>query len=403
MLTVVENFLTNLLDSILGTVPSIIITILLLIVAFIVAKIAKFIVVKGLKLIKAEKLLDKVGIKDDATGKSIEFFGKLVFILVFLLLLPGILDRLGMPSVSGPIADMVSQILNKLPNIIAAGLILTVGIFIANMIRQLLVPILKRLHVDKLQQKVGIEETATSLSSMIGYVIYVLIVIPIVVAALQVLGITAISDPAISMLDSIFAFLPRIFGAIVIFVIGFFIAKLVGQLLTEVLASIGADKLTKKVLPEESKVSKFSLSKAVGELAKYVLALLFLVEALNVINLEVLSNVGSTIVSYLPFAVSAVVIMAVGIYAATWSQKALKEKFPSAGISVFVVKTIIIAVAVFMTLNQLQIATEIVNTSFVIILGTLGVAFAVAFGVGGRHFASNILKKFEEKNMDKDK
>ncbi len=61
-----------------------------------------------------------------------------------------------------------------------------------------------------------------------------------------------------------------------------------------------------------------------------------------------------------------------------------------------IAKYIIIVVAIFMTLNQLGVATSIVNAAFIIILGALAIAFAVAFGIGGRDFAANTLKKIED-------
>lgn len=395
------NALEKLWYSILDAVPGILGALLLLLLAYVVAKVAKKLVLKGLKFLKAEKYLDRLGIEDEATGSSLEFFGKLVFLIVFLLFLPGVLDKLGAHSVALPITGMISRMLGFIPNLLAAALILVLGFFIAGFLRQLLVPILRRLHVDKLQERIGVEGTETSISSVLAYVVYVIILIPVFIAALQVLGITAISAPAVAMLNDIFAFLPRIFIALAIALIGFFIAKLVGRLLTDLLSSVGTDQLARKMVPEDGKWGGFSLSKFIGAFVQYVIVLLFVVEALNVLQLEVLQSVGATIVAYLPFVISAVLILGAGIFLATWVEGMLKNRFPDARISALLAKVVILAVAVFMTLSQLGIATNIVNIAFIILLGALGVAFAVAFGVGGRDFAARTLKRFEEKNIDK--
>ncbi len=393
------NALENLWHSVLGAVPGVLAALLLLVLAYVVAKIAKKVVMKALGLLGVERHLDKIGIEDETSGNSLEYVGKFVFLIVFLLFLPGVLDQLGIPSVSQPIAGMVSEVLHYVPNLLAAALILVVGFFIAGLVRQLTGPLLKRLGVDKIQEKLGAVESETPVSSMLAYVVYVVILVPVLIAALQVLGITAISAPAVAMLDSIFAFLPRIFVAIAVVLVGVLIAKLAGELLTEILSSVGADQLMGKVIKDETRLGSFSLSAFVGGLVKYIIMLLFAVEALNVVQLEVLQTFGAAVVAYLPFAISAVIIMGVGLFLATWTESSMNSRFPQWKMTPLIAKATIIAVAAFMTLNQLGIATDIVNAAFIIILGAAGIAFAVAFGVGGRHFAASTLQRFEEKNL----
>ncbi len=381
--------------SFFQSLPSVIIAAILLVLALVVAAVAKNIVVKVLKKIRAEKYTDKIGITDEATGSSVEFIGKLVFLIVFLLFLPGVLDRLGMHNVSVPITSLVSQFLNYIPNILAAVVILLVGMFIARLVRQLLVPVLKKLNVDKIQEKAGISPSeSTAVSSAISHVVYVLILIPVIVAALQVLNISAISAPAISMLDKIISFLPNIFSAVAILIIGAFIARIVGKLLTEILSGVGTDALLNKVLPmEEARLQNFSLSKATGTIARYIIILLFVVEAINVLKLEVLQFVGEAIITYLPFAISAVIIMGVALLVAAWVEKLILQKLSGSKLIAYTAKAAIITIAVFMALNQLGIATSIVNSAFIITLGAVAVAFAVAFGFGGREFAAGVLQK----------
>ena len=92
----IKNFFGNLFSK----VPDIIIAIIILVVAFYVAKFAKKLVVKLLKSVKAEAFLSKLGIKDTVTNSSIEFVGKLVYFVVFLLFLPGALDKLDLSKVT---------------------------------------------------------------------------------------------------------------------------------------------------------------------------------------------------------------------------------------------------------------------------------------------------------------
>lgn len=398
------RYLENLLNSLLSTLPNIISAILLLILSLVLATIAKRIVVKLLEKVRADKYVDKLGISDEATGSSLVFIGNLIFLVVFLLFLPAVLDKLGMQSVSVPISNLISQFLNYIPNIVAAVVILLVGFFIAKLVRQILIPILKKLNVDKVQEKAGISSTQnTAISSALASIVYVLILIPVFIAALQVLNISAISVPAIAMLDDIVSYLPNIFSAIAILIIGTFIAKIVGNLLKEILSGVGTDTIVQKAVPEDKvKFKDFSLSKTIGEIVKYILILLFVVEAINILQLDVLQFAGEAIIAYLPLVISAIIIIGVALLAATWIENLLSKRFENAKMIAFVLKAIIITLAVFMTLNQLGIATSIVNAAFIITLGAFAVAFAIAFGIGGRDFAGSVLKRVENKGLKND-
>ncbi|WP_353892822.1 mechanosensitive ion channel [Proteinivorax hydrogeniformans] len=396
------EYLERLFESFISAVPSVIHAALLLVLALVVSAVVKSIVVKLLNKLQLEKHTDKLGVVDEDTGSSVEFIGKLVYIIVFLLFLPEVLNQLGLHDAAQPITMVVSRFLNFIPNIIAASIILVVGIFIAKIIRQLLVPVLKKLNVDKLQEKAGVETSEEAqISSVISYIVYVLILIPVVISALQVLNIAAISDPAIAMLNRIVVFLPNIFVAIAIVVIGVYIAKISGKLLTQVLSSVGTDKLIGKIIPsDDEKISKFSLSTAIGELVKYIVGLLFFVEAINVLRLEVLQTVGQGIIAYLPFAISAIIIMGTALFIATWVEALIGKKAPNAKVTALIAKTTIIVIAVFMALSQLGVASSIVNAAFIITLGALAIAFAISFGIGGREFAANMLKRLEDKTKE---
>ena len=250
--------LEKFLDSILEQVPNFVYAIVLLIIAFIAAKIVKSLVRKLLKAVKAEAFLSKLGVKDTATNSSIEFVAKLAYFVTFLLFLPGVLDKIGMHSVSSPITNMVDSFLGFIPKLVSAGIIVAVGIFVANIVKELLGPVLKALKVDSLQEKAGIAAgETTTFSSVIANAVYGLIILVVVTSALDKLEIAAISGPANSIVATIFSVIPDLLLAIIIIALGIFIAKLVATLLQSLLASVGADSLIEKVTGNAS--SKVSL------------------------------------------------------------------------------------------------------------------------------------------------
>lgn len=396
------QFLSSILNTIGTGIWSVISAVLILVIAFVVASIVKSMVLKLLGKGKINDFfakIDSAGKEEGQTGSTKDFIGKLVYLLVFLLFVPGIFSALGMREVTSPITNLLNIVWSYVPNIVAAVIILVIGFFVAKLVRQLLVPVFDKLSINKLQEKAGIEVSGTDkLSGTLAYIVYVLILIPMIVMALDVLNISVISDPAVHMLNLIFAFIPNIFVALIIIVIGCIIGKFVGQIVTRLIASAGLDaKLTKAIANEKY---KFTLSKFAGGVVYAVVVIFFAVEGVDVLKLDVLTNIGAVVIGYMPAVLSAVVIFAICFFASSAAENALRKN----GFTAYAViaKCAILTVGAFMVLSQLGIAAELVNTAFKLILAALAVAFAVAFGVGGRDFASHALKKLEDNIEKKD-
>lgn len=386
LLNNVQSFLSSDIGSVLKAV-------LLLILAGIIASIAQSCVKKLLGKKKISEFLAKVD-GNEGAGSTATFIAKLVYLIVFLMFVPGIMGMLHADSVGQPVLALLNSVWGFVPNILAAIIVLLVGSSIARLVRQLLVPVFQKLKVDQIQEKAGISVPDTAkLSNTLSYVVYVLILIPVIITALQVLNIRVISDPAVSMLNIVFNKIPSIIVAALIIGLGCLIAKFSGQIVSRLIAATGVDaKLTELT---DGKMSKFVLSKVVGIVVQVVLILFFIAEGFNVLGLAVLSSISATVIAYLPNVLAAVIILIAAIFTARIVEKAMGKT----GLATYalLVKIAIFVIAAFMGLNQLGIAATIVNSSFVLILAAVAVAFAIAFGVGGRNFAAKTLDKLFDK------
>ena len=366
--------------------------VVLLLLAFITATVVKSLVVKLFTKTKLNALFKQT---DNANGKekSLEFIGKLVHLLVFLLFVPGIFESLGMREVSSPILNLLNTLWGYLPNILAAILVLWVGFFIARLVRELLVPVFGRLKVDTLQEKAGIHVSDTGrLSNTLAYIVYVLILIPVIIAALQVLNIEAVSAPAIQMLDTIFKFIPNILAALVIIIIGCMVAKFSGNIVESLIASAGFDTKLKEHLSDKD--NSFILSKVIGKTVHIIMVVFFIVESFSVLHLSVLTNIGNAIIGYMPYILASALILLVCYVCDGLANKALTKGNHT--VLAMVSRIAIYTVGIFMVLSELGIANKIVNTAFVLIIAAFAVAFAISFGIGGRDFAGKILKKLSD-------
>lgn len=386
--------LLNYLQTFLATgIGAIVKAVLLLALAVVVATIAKSLVKKLLSVKKIGALLAKVD--GEEAGSTANFIGKLVYLIVFLMFVPGIMGALNADSVAQPVLGLLNTVWGFVPNVLAAAIVLLVGAAVARLVRQLLIPVFEKLKVDRLQEKAGISVPDTAkLSNTLAYVVYVLILIPVIITALQVLNIRVISDPAVSMLNIVFNHIPSIIVAALIIGLGCVIAKFAGQIVGRLIAATGVD--AKLAELTDGKMSKFVLSKVVGVVLQVVLLLFFVAEGLNVLKLTVLSNISTAIIAYLPNVIAAVIILVVAVFSARIAEKAMKNS----GLASYtlLVKVAIFVIAAFMGLNQLGIANTIVTSAFVLVLAAVAIAFAVAFGIGGRNFAAKTLEKLAEKS-----
>ena len=422
--------------AVLEPVLNIIEAILLLACAFIVASIFKKLALRGLSKTRLRaQLYEEVAVgkkKEQAqgsaeaavtagTGEAAEpadkevgdapdeppkessmasFLGALIYLIVFLLFIPAIFALLGIRHASAPIMDMLTSFWERLPNILACVVILVVGFMLAKLVRQLLIPIFRRLKIDKLQEKAGVETTDSGrLSATLAYIIYVLILIPIIITALRSLHIPAISNPAIQMLNRIFDFIPSIIVAVLIIVIGNVIARFAGQISSRLIEASGLDDKMTRFIGEEQR--NYPLSKVIGTLIHIVILVYFIVQSFSVLGLETFNNIGNTVINYLPHALSAIVILGVCIFAASAARNAV-SKVMNPGVGKVVYFSVWV-IGIFMALNQLGIAKSLVDMAFTAIVGAVAVSVAIAFSVGGKDFAAQILEKLASEDGMKDR
>lgn len=367
--------------------------ILLLIIAFAVAAICKSLAVKLLNKTKLASLKSKDGTANEGEN-AIQLLGKLIQLVVFLLFVPGIFEVLGITQVSAPILTLLNTLWGYVPNILGAVVILWIGFYVARLVRELLVPLFNKLEVNRLQKAAGIEVSEQGkLSNTLAYIVYVLILIPVIISALYVLNIRAISDPAIAMLSTIFNYIPNLLAALIIIAIGWVLARFISSIVTRMIAASGLDARLAKLTGNTD--SKFDLSTITGKTIEVILVIFFVVESLRTLNLGVLTNIGIAVIRYMPYALTAFVIFVIAAFIAGICFKALKNNgHPAAAV---LTKYLIYVVAGFMILNQLGIAKTLVDSTFIMIVAAIAVAFALSFGIGGRDFARNMLNILQSK------
>ncbi|PMB39710.1 hypothetical protein CEN47_04505, partial [Fischerella thermalis CCMEE 5319] len=212
-------------------------------VAWLVATVVKLITIRGLQALRIDERLSPP--EDGGTTANqlplSNTIGNALYWFIFLLFLMPILDTLGLQRALQPVETLVTEILAILPNVLGAIIIGVVGWFIATIVQRIVTNLLAATGIDNLGTRLGLSRTEGTqpLSRIIGTIVYVLILIPVAIAALNTLQIAAISVPAIAMLQQVLNALPAIFTAIAILILAYFLGRFVADLVTNILTSIG--------------------------------------------------------------------------------------------------------------------------------------------------------------------
>lgn|SRR5918995_1678897 len=197
-------------------------------------------------------------------------------------------------------------------------------------------------------------------------------------------------------LNDVFEFIPEFLAALAILLIGWFVAKAIGRLVWRLLHHAGFDRVV-QTGPGGSFVTRVTEapSRFVGTIAKWAVFLGALSLAVSVLGISALSAFVGEVFEYLPNVIAAVLIFLVaGAVAAAVATLATRT-LGGTGLGKIVGTAgpvLIMAIAGFMILEQLEIAPEIVRITYAAIMGALALGFALAFGLGGRDVAHEMLQ-----------
>jgi Conserved TM helix len=212
------------------------------------------------------------------------------------------------------------------------------------------------------------------------------------------IGAVEIGDSLQRGLDEFVAFLPRLVGFLIILLIGWLIARAVKALLVKGLQAVGIDRAlasgsagpyVERVMPDARP------SEIIGTIVFWFLFLGAFAIAVSQLGIEALDNFVQAIVAYLPNVVVAILIFVIaGAVAAAVSglvSRTLGDT-PTGKIAATAAPVLIMGIATFMILDQLNIAPAIVEITYIALLGSVALGMAIAFGLGGRDVAGRLLE-----------
>jgi len=383
--------------------PKVLIAILIIIVTWIVARAVKWALQKGIDRTPALKRHVN-GPPDETVGHQIGTIAKLIIWLVGIM---AALQFLGIAQILAPINELVTEIFAFLPNLIGAGLIFFVGLIVARIVKRLVETVLIAANIDGLLARVGIgstegtvrtapeavppgaapASTRASLARAAGVLFYALIIIPVAIAALQVLGIAAISGPATAMLNEILAAIPRLLAAALWIGIAFIAARFLKTIIEAILPPTGFDDAVRStgVLPSTAFPSRI-----VANIAMIAIILAAAIEAARQLGGDQIAIFLAQVTALGGKVIFGTLIIVVGIFLARIIANLVGSGTGEGGFAQTIVRYAIIALFTAIGLTFMGLADQIVILAFGLILGSAAVATALAFGFGGREAAGRV-------------
>lgn len=312
---------------------------------------------------------------------------RLVFYLIMLFVLLAVFQRLNWTFITDPLNLLVTRIVDFLPNLIAAAVILAVGYLLARVLRGLVTNLAAGLGAERLGRRLGLN---ISLSRLVGTLIYALILIPAIIAALNALDIEAISQPAAAMLQTFLDAIPRIFGAALLLTITYFVGRVIADIVRDLLAGLGFDGWVARLglYNATSEVTRRTPSQTAGLLVLVAIMLFAAMESANLLGFDLLADLLAEVIAFAGRLVLALAIFALGIYLANLARNViLNSGNRNAGLLAQIARWAILIFAGAIALRQLGVADTIINLAFGLLLGAIAVAAALAFGLGSRDLA----------------
>ncbi|MDX3904321.1 MAG: mechanosensitive ion channel [Pigmentiphaga sp.] len=375
--------------------PRILMAIVILVITHFVARGVKWAVVRG---IGALPFFSRPAHRPGQT--LAESLGSLAYWIVWLVGLIVAMQPLGLDQAMDPIHALTHEVFSYAPQLIGAALIFFVGLIFAKIVRNIVETALGAVNFDRIGSRLGLckpadaaadgNRCAEPLVRACGAIVFTLIIIPVSIAALQTLGISSIVTPAVTVLETVLDAIPRVVAAALLLAIALVIAQWVRQLVASTLASLGFDRALASIgifgtSPTPSSVAAMVAMVAIMLFAAIEAASLLDFDAVAILLTEVTELGGQVIFGS--------VIILVGVIMGRIVARIVGDSVGESGLP-SILKYAVIALAVAIGLRFMGLANEIVNLAFGLILGAAAVACALAFGLGGRQTAHELLQKW---------
>ena len=336
-------------------------------------------------------------------ARGVFWTGVLITLLAFFHLL-------GFTPITAPLTRAFDVVVGFIPQLLAGAALGVLAFIVASFLRLLVGRSLEALRLDeRLSRRPSLDgdgrQPQPRISAALAQATYWLTWLLFLPAILNALQLEGVLGPVESMVNSILAFLPNIATAGLIIVAAYLLGRIVGELVTNVSAAVGVDRLADRLgmrMPAGESTGSLHLpqgslvpSRVLGTAIHVVIVLFAAMEAFDVIAFEQLSAMMRDVIELLGRVAFGFIIFAIGFGLSNLAARAVRASaVRGANILAVAARVAILVLSGAMALRQMGIADDIIALAFGLTIGGLAAAVAIAFGVGGREVAGRELERW---------
>ena len=287
--------------------------------------------------------------------------------LVWLLALPALLGTLELQGLLTPVNAMLSRLMGFVPNVFGALVVLGIGLLLANIARQIVAGLLRAAGSEKAADKLGLGTALgpDGLAGIAGNAVYALLLLPTLVAALQPLGLDAVTLPLSKLLETVISLIPKLLSAAILVGIAVLIGRALATMVTALLSGMGLDQLPQRLGAAPLRVAGRSLSELAGTAVMLAVVSVSITQASEILGLPVLTQMlGTTGAALVRIGVAGVIVV-VGLILASMAAQTILARAPrNAPLLAWSARGAILFFAAALALHQAGLPAEIVTIAF---------------------------------------
>lgn len=352
---------------------------------------------------------DALGPGNPSLGKSL---GSAAFWFILLLFIAPVLTTLGLDETLAPLNSMLMTVMEYLPHIAGAAIIIGIGFVIATVARRAVTSLLSAAPIDHAAKRADIGDLikGTEIARASGLIVYVLILIPTFIVGLEALAIRSISEPLTIMLQTMLNAIPSIIAAVLILFVFTLFARAVRSIIISVLTGVGFDNFWRQlgIVIEHKDMDEVAAPKHSGGItptivvANIAMAAMLIVGAITAaqqLNIEPVSLALSQILSVGGKILLGSVVILAGIPISRFVGNTLRRAGDARSELVgTIVQWGIMVLVTAIGIREMGLGEDIIYAGFVLILGAASLAGAIAFGIGGRGAAARFLERLDRED-----
>ena len=400
----------GLVDTVIQALPLVGKAIVILVIAYFAGTLLSKLISRGLKALRVDSRFAELNAEsergDAEKAKPFsEHVGSVIFALIMIVGLAGAFEALQISVIAGPLHNALDRLIGVVPSLAFAALLLFGGYILGRVVRSVLANVLDSLGLNRIVEKIGLDKIfgQAKASWVVGTAVMGFIILQASIAAFNEVGLVTLSAPLTEMMSRFWLILPSVVVSAVVVAVAVFAGRILRGIVAAGLRNLGFDGLMAKlgfakIAEREDRLGE--PSELVGFLVQAGIILLAVAQALANLQLDTWALYVNSLLAYLikhVFVALAVVLIGLGIGNYVRDVIEARQKGEGQRWLPEFARYVVLILAFTMAIRQLEVAEDFVLLTFGLLFGSLCLAAAIAFGIGARGVAGEIVRKrYEE-------